>query len=69
MLLIRKVEDEVAQLVRDAKVNCPCHLGAGQEAIAVGVCDNLSNKDYVFGTHRAHAHFFCYGGRIACFLC
>ena len=33
MLLIRKVEDEVAQLVRDAEVNCPCHLGAGQKPL------------------------------------
>jgi len=32
------------------------HLGAGQEAIAVGVSQNLNNTDRVFGAHRSHAH-------------
>ena len=62
MQLIRKVEDKVAQMYRDKQVRCPVHLGAGQEAIAVGVCDNLKSSDYVFGTHRAHAHYFAMGG-------
>ncbi len=68
MLLIEKVENKVADLVRENIVKCPCHLGAGQEAIAVGVCDNLTNKDYVFGTHRAHAHFFAMGGQLNVFF-
>ena len=68
MLLIRKVEDEVAQLIRDKKVKCPCHLGAGQEAVAVGVCDSLTKNDYVFGTHRAHAHYFALGGDLRRFF-
>ena len=32
------------------------HLGAGQEAIAVGVAQNLQSTDRVFGAHRSHSH-------------
>ena len=32
------------------------HLGVGQEAIAVGVSQNLLKTDYVFGNHRSHSH-------------
>ena len=60
MVLIRKVEDEVAALVKAQKVRCPAHLGAGQEAVAVGVCDSLSSQDHVFGTHRSHAHYLAW---------
>ena len=68
MVLIRKVEDEVAALVKAQKVRCPAHLGAGQEAVAVGVCDSLSSQDHVFGTHRSHAHYLALGGELRPFF-
>lgn len=64
MMLIRQVEDTVANMVVNKEIKCPTHLGAGQEAIAVGVCAVLNKSDYVFGTHRAHAHFLSLGGKL-----
>ncbi|HUE30556.1 MAG TPA: thiamine pyrophosphate-dependent enzyme [Verrucomicrobiae bacterium] len=32
------------------------HLYAGQEAVAVGVCAHLSDRDWVASTHRGHSH-------------
>ncbi len=68
MLLIRQAEDCLAELVNSNVVRCPAHLGAGQEAIAVGVCANLCASDYVFGTHRAHAHYLAMGGDLRAFF-
>lgn len=38
------------------------HLYTGQEAIAVGVCANLRNTDFIFSTHRNHGHYLAKGG-------
>jgi len=56
MLLIRKVEEKIALEREKGVIGGPVHLGAGQEAIAVGISKNLSFKDKVFGAHRSHAH-------------
>lgn len=37
------------------------HLYAGQEAIAVGVCENLASTDYIASTHRGHGHCIAKG--------
>jgi TPP-dependent pyruvate/acetoin dehydrogenase alpha subunit len=37
------------------------HLSTGQEAVAVGVCANLSPGDYLFSGHRAHGHVIAKG--------
>ena len=34
----------------------PVHLSVGQEAIAVGISQNIKKTDHVFGNHRSHAH-------------
>lgn len=57
MLLIRKFEEKVAELVKSDEIRCPCHLYIGQEAIAVGVCSTLTRQDLVFSTHRSHGHY------------
>lgn len=62
MLTIRFAEEEIATLVERGEARCPCHLGIGQEAIAVGVSDTLVNTDRVFGTHRSHSHYLALGG-------
>jgi len=64
MLLIRVVEEVVAELVERGHARAPCHLGIGQEAIAVGVSAHLENRDRVFGGHRSHAHFLALGGDV-----
>lgn len=56
MLLIRKTEQRLALGRKDGLIGGPVHLGAGQEAIAVGVSRHLTNSDKVFGAHRSHSH-------------
>ncbi len=56
MLLIRKTEQKLAQSKKDQLISGPVHLGVGQEAIAVGISQNLRKTDRVFGAHRSHAH-------------
>ncbi|MBN2373810.1 thiamine pyrophosphate-dependent dehydrogenase E1 component subunit alpha [bacterium] len=62
MVLLRLVEEKVADLVSQKRVFCPCHLYEGQEAVAVGVCESLVKEDYVFSTHRSHGHYLAKGG-------
>jgi len=62
MLRIRLVEESIANKYSEQKMRCPTHLSIGQEAIAVGVCVNLTSQDQVLSTHRAHAHYLAKGG-------
>lgn len=64
MITIRVVEEVVADLVNEKMAKCPCHLGIGQEAVAVGVSKHLKNTDHVFGGHRSHAHYLAVGGDV-----
>ena len=64
MFRIRLVEEAIANRYGEEKMRCPVHLAIGQEAIAVGVCTNLTNEDLVLSTHRAHAHFLAKGGNL-----
>jgi len=56
MILIRKTEQQLALGRKSGLIGGPVHLGAGQEAIAVGVSQNLRKTDRVFGGHRSHSH-------------
>jgi TPP-dependent pyruvate/acetoin dehydrogenase alpha subunit len=56
MLLIRKTEQQLALGRKNKLIGGPVHLGAGQEAIAVGISQNLKKTDRVFGNHRSHSH-------------
>jgi len=56
MLYIRKVEQKIALERKNGSIGGPVHLGVGQEAIAVGISQNLKKTDCVFGAHRSHAH-------------
>lgn len=64
MIKIRLVEDKIAHMRRDGYVGGPVHLGAGQEAIAVGVSTHLKKSDRVFSSHRSHAHLLALGSDI-----
>lgn len=64
MLRIRMVEEMIASLYPEQQIRCPVHLSIGQEGIAVGVCEALKKDDYVFSTHRSHAHFLAKGGSL-----
>ena len=56
MVLIRKVENQLAKEKKAGNIKGPVHLGVGQEAIAVGISSNLTLDDRVFGNHRSHSH-------------
>lgn len=56
MTLIRKTEQQLALAKKNGLIIGPVHLGVGQEAIAVGVSQNLKKTDRVFGGHRSHSH-------------
>ena len=56
MILIRKTEQQLAWGRKNSLIGGPVHLGAGQEAIAVGVSQSLQKTDRVFGAHRSHSH-------------
>jgi TPP-dependent pyruvate/acetoin dehydrogenase alpha subunit len=62
MRLIRVTEEAIGSWVESNLARTPCHLGIGQEAIAVGVSAHLRRSDRVFGGHRSHAHYLAMGG-------
>jgi TPP-dependent pyruvate/acetoin dehydrogenase alpha subunit len=64
MLLIRKAEQQLAIARRDGVIGGPVHLGAGQEAVAVGVAASLQATDRVFGAHRSHSHLLAMGSSL-----
>lgn len=56
MIVIRKTEQRLALERKNGLIGGPVHLGAGQEAIAVGISQSLQRTDRVFGAHRSHSH-------------
>ena len=64
MLMIRMVEEKIVDLYPNQEMRCPVHLCIGQEAVSVGVCENLTDGDIVFSNHRAHGHYLAKGGNL-----
>jgi pyruvate dehydrogenase E1 component alpha subunit len=64
MCFVREVEELIAEKYSDQIFRCPVHLSVGQEAIAIGVCSELSVTDKVMSTHRSHAHYLAKGGNL-----
>jgi TPP-dependent pyruvate/acetoin dehydrogenase alpha subunit len=64
MMLIRRAEETIADLVEKGEARCPCHLYIGQEAVAAGVCAALQREDTVWGGHRSHGHYLAKGGAL-----
>lgn len=61
---IRRVEEEIARTYPTDKIKSPVHLSIGQEAVSVGACLALKQKDIVFGTYRGHALYLAKGGNL-----
>ena len=61
MLQIRFFEEKVFDLYAQNLVPGTIHLYAGEEAVAVGVCSNLRQDDYIISTHRGHGHCIAKG--------
>jgi len=64
VLKIRIIEETISNKYHEQEMRCPIHLSIGQEAIAVGICKNLNNKDQIVSNHRCHAHYLAKGGDI-----
>jgi pyruvate dehydrogenase E1 component alpha subunit len=62
MLRIRLTEERLVEEYLEKNIRSFVHFCNGQEAVAVGVCMNLSKSDYVFGNHRSHGHYLAKGG-------
>ncbi len=56
MKLIRVFETRVSKEFARGKIPGFVHLYVGEEAIAVGICANLTDEDYMTSTHRGHGH-------------
>ena len=61
MRKIRRFEETVKAHIGKEIVG-PAHLYIGEEAVATGVCSNLTHHDYVTSTHRGHGHTLGKGG-------
>lgn len=64
MLLIRRFEERVIQLVNANEIAGTTHEYIGEEAIAVGVCSMLDQTDVIASTHRGHGHIISKGGDV-----
>ncbi len=56
------VEEKIIELYPSDQIQSPVHLSIGQEAVAVGVCSNLIQSDWVFINYRGHAFYLAKGG-------
>jgi pyruvate dehydrogenase E1 component alpha subunit len=65
MRMIRAFEVKLTELVTAGKMGGFMHLYAGEEAVAVGVCQHLADTDFVASTHRGHGHCIAKGVDVA----
>jgi pyruvate dehydrogenase E1 component alpha subunit len=56
------MEERLGEVVTSGELPGPVHLYIGQEAVAVGVCTHLTDRDWIASTHRGHGHFLAKGG-------
>src|ERR1041384_6299195 len=64
MILIREFDELAIRLRTQGKIYGAVHPYVGQEAVAVGVCANLTNADRVTSTHRGHGHCIAKGADV-----
>src|SRR5947209_20358901 len=62
MVRIRVFEEMAGRLAESAKLPGFLHLYVGEEAVAAGVCANLTDDDQITSTHRGHGHLVAKGG-------
>ncbi|MHA1697158.1 MAG: thiamine pyrophosphate-dependent dehydrogenase E1 component subunit alpha [Candidatus Helarchaeota archaeon] len=64
MYKIRQFELTAYDLLGQNMIPGTLHTYAGEEAVATGVCLNLTDEDYVSSTHRGHGHCIAKGADI-----
>lgn len=62
MVRIRRFEEEAGAMMESSKIPGALHLYVGQEAVAAGVMQHLSDEDQITSTHRGHGHLVAKGG-------
>jgi len=62
MMEIRGFEDKVFELLARNILKGASHVYAGQEAVAVGACSAMTERDYATSAHRGHGHCLALGG-------
>lgn len=61
MSLIRRFEEKSAELYTKSKIRGFLHLYIGEEAVAVGVMNALTDEDNILTTYREHGHALARG--------
>lgn len=56
MLKIRFFEERLVKEYKTGEMPGWVHSYVGEEAVATGVCTNLTDKDFITSTHRGHGH-------------
>jgi TPP-dependent pyruvate/acetoin dehydrogenase alpha subunit len=69
LFYIRTVEELIAKEYKKQIFKTPTHLSIGQEAIPVGIINNLSKYDKIYCSHRAHAHYLSSNGSLYKLFC
>lgn len=69
MVRIRTFEDHANQLYLSAKMPGLTHMYSGQEAVAVGICEALTDEDRITSTHRGHGHCVAKGAEFKQMFC
>ena len=64
MMLIRRFDETVKELVQRGELVGAVHCYIGEEAVAVGACAALRDEDYITGNHRSHGHPIAKGGDV-----
>lgn len=64
MRTIREFENRVSDEFGKGNIPGFLHLYAGQEAIATGMCMQLTDDDYIVSTHRGHGHCIAKGADV-----
>lgn len=69
MVRIRTFEDNANQLYLSAKMPGLTHMYSGEEAVAVGICEALTDSDRITSTHRGHGHCVAKGADFKQMFC
>jgi pyruvate dehydrogenase E1 component alpha subunit len=64
MVKIRNFEENVEKFFLAGEIPGFVHLYIGEEAVATGVCANLTREDYIQSTHRGHGHTIAKGADV-----
>ena len=69
ILLSRRLEERIAELIKAGRVGGFMHAGVGQEALQVAAIANLRPDDYLMYAHRGVAYWVARGVPLEAILC